>query len=251
MDKRAQHKAAQALDAARTERIERGRSASCSRWRCEPPPIPLPPPGDRETLEVLRARVSPRSRLMDEEDIFLPPPPMNTMEEACREAALAVEYPILVAISEPERELVAAQTVRAVATAISTSPSHPVLVAALTMAESKALICAENPYRSRHYTRTPPGIRARRMRNALNAAVEAGMAVHAEDMAHQEDNARWPDDDEISFPDSPAPTVSHIDSAPLVNGTHATGSDPVSPDLLRQRSASRPATPITTSPWRG
>lgn len=43
-EKQAEIKAAQDRDAARTERIERIRSASFSRRRFEPPPTPLPPP---------------------------------------------------------------------------------------------------------------------------------------------------------------------------------------------------------------
>lgn len=43
-EKQAEIKAAQDRDAARTERIERDRSASFSGRRFEPPPTPLPPP---------------------------------------------------------------------------------------------------------------------------------------------------------------------------------------------------------------
>lgn len=201
LDVRAQNKAAGARDAARTERIERDRSASCSRWWYKPPPDPLPPPADTETLETLRARIPPRSRIVDEIDIFRPPEPTDTMEQACRAAALAVQYSIFVASTEPERELVAARTIQAVATAVSTSPTHPVYTAVLTMAESIALIYSEEGY-----TRPPPGIIARRRLNALNAAVEAGMAAYAED------DAGPPDDSDINGSDSQAYTDSDFDS---------------------------------------
>ena len=236
MSVRAQDKAVQlapdaTLDAARTERLERARSLSFARRRFEPPPTPLPAPQDAENLEALRARVPPRSRLGNREDIFLPPPPTDTMEKACRAAAGAVEYPILAAISEPERELAAAQTARAIATAVSTSPSHPVLVAAVTMAESKALIWAENPYRSHHFNRTPPDIEKRRRLNALNAAIRAGMAVHAEDMAHHERNAPRPDDDDFNGSDPPA-YVDCVSGYPQIStGTHATQPDPDPQDV--------------------
>lgn len=212
LDVRAQNNAAQARDAARTKRINRIRSASYSRGRDEPPPIPLPPPGETETLETLRARIPPRSSIVDEADVFRPPKPTDTMEQACRAAALAVEYPIRVAITEPERELVAARAFQAAATAASTSPTYPVFIAVVTMAESIALIQSE-----KRYIHHPPGIAARRRLDVLNAAVEAGMAAYAGD------TARPPDGDDINGSDSQAYDDSDSDWTPI-NHPYATQS---------------------------
>lgn len=115
------------------------------------------------------------------------------MEQACEAAARAVEYPIWVAITEPEPELVAARAVQAVAMAISTEPTYPVYIAVVTMAESIALIHGE-----KQYTKVPPGIAVRRRLDLLDAAVDAGMA------AYDEDNA-WPaDGDDLDGSDSQA-----------------------------------------------
>jgi hypothetical protein len=163
---------------------------------------------------------------VDEEGVFRPPWTTDTVEEACRAAAEWVDYYISVAVTEDSHELVAARAIRAVATAVSTTPTYAVFVAAVTMGESSALIRSENPYRSRHYTRLPPGIVARRKLNALNAAVEAGMAAHAEDIARAEDNARPPDYDDIISSDSQnyTPADSDSESTPILNqtGSHPT-----------------------------
>lgn len=238
LDVRAQKKAAQARDAARTQKIERNRSASLlRRYGYKPPPMSPPPPGDTENLETLRARIPPRSTIVREEDVFRPPPPTDTVEEACRAAAYAVEWPICLAITEPERELVAARAVQAIATAVSTSPSYPVFVAAVTMAESKALIDSEAPYH-----KVPPGISARRRLNALDVAVEAGMAVYAE-------NKAWPGGDDTTNNgfDTPDHSDSVSVSALVANSAHTTQSSGSSISLLRQRPASRLPRPIKTS----
>ncbi|KAL1865056.1 hypothetical protein Daus18300_007403 [Diaporthe australafricana] len=180
----------EAREDARTKRIVRARSASRQRRCTEPPPFPLPSPGSTENLAALRARIPPRSHILDDEEDFLPPEPSDTMIEACRDAAESVCYTIAVAIAEPERELVAARAVQAIARAVSTTPSYPVFVATVTMAESIALICSENPVGSRYYTLDHPGIAARRRQNAFDAAVEAGMTAHAE-------NNTWPGDNNI------------------------------------------------------
>lgn len=174
LDVRAKNKAEQARDDARNKKIKSDRDRHYNRWRS--PPIPLPSPEQTEDLEFLRDRIPPRSRILKEHDLFRPPEPTNTVEEACRAAAYAVEYPINVATWEPEYELVAARAVQAVATAISTSRTYPVCVAVVTMAESIALINAELGF-----TEAPPGVIARRKLNALNAAVDAGMAAYHED----------------------------------------------------------------------
>jgi hypothetical protein len=159
----------------------------------------------------------------------MPPEPTRTIKAACMAAAQSVKYPIFVATTEPERELVAARAVRAIATAVSTSPSYPVFIAAVTMAESAALIDSENPYRSRYYTETPPGIAARRRKNALNAAVAAGMAVY-------DGNKAWPGDDDINNSDSEDNFDSDSGPTPIPNHPYATQSSGShsSSSLLRQ-----------------
>lgn len=176
----------------------------------------------------------------------MPPEPTRTMKEACIAAAQCVRYPIFVATTEPERELVAARTVRAIATAVSTSPSYPVFIAAVTMAESKALIESENPYRSRYHTQTPPGIIARRRENALNAAVAAGMAVYDE-------NKAWPGDDDINNSDSKDNFDSDSGPTSIPNHPYATQSSGShsSSSLLRQMPISSPSASSHTSQWRG
>lgn len=176
----------------------------------------------------------------------MPPEPTRTMKEACMAAAQYVEYPIFVATTEPERELVAARAVRAIATAVSTSPSYPVFVAAVTMAESKALIESENPYRSRYHTEDPPGIVARRRKNALNAAVAAGMAVYDE-------NKAWPGDDDINNSDSEDNFDSDSGPTSIPNHPYATQSSGShsSSSLLRQMPISSPSASSHTSQWRG
>lgn len=213
LDVRAQNKATQARDAARTERIKNNQSFSYSRWWYEPPRTPFPPPGDTETLETLRARIPPRSNIVDEQYVFRPPEPTETMEQACEAAAGAVQYPIFLAITEPEPKLVAARAVQAVATAISTEPTYPVYIAVVTMAESIALIHGEN-----QYTKVPPGIAARRRLDLLDTAVDAGMA------AYDEGNA-WPSDGhEINGPDSQAHSDSDSDWTPILNHPYETQS---------------------------
>lgn len=238
LDVRAQNKAAKARDAARTQKIERNRSASLLlRYGSKPPPMSPPPPGETENLETLRARIPPRSRFVREEDVFRPPPPTDTVEEACRAAAYAVEWPICLATTEPERGLVAARAVQAIATAVSTSPSYPVFVAAVTMAESKALIDSETPY-----SHVAPGIIARRRLNALDNAVEAGLAVYAE-------NKAWPgDDDDNNNNGFNTPDYSDSDSVSAY-ATQSSGSH-IRPCLLRQRPASRLPRPTKTSSQR-
>lgn len=170
----AKNKAERARNAARNKKIKRDQDEHQNRWR--PPPIPLPPPEQTEDLEFLRARIPPRSHILEEHDLFRPPPPTSTVKEACKAAANAVAWPVYLATREPEYELVAARAVRAVAAAISTSRTYPVCVAVVTMAESAALIEAELGF-----TEAPPGVRARRQLNALNAAVDAGMAAYHEE----------------------------------------------------------------------
>lgn len=216
LDVRAQKKAARARDAARTERIKRERSASHCRRRYDPK---LPPPEDTETLETLRARIPPRSRIVDEQDVFRPPKPKDTIEQACRAAALAVQYPIFLATTEPERELVAARTVQAVTTAISTSPTYPVYIAVVTMAESIALIMSENTY-----IQDPPGVAARRRRGVLNAAVEAGMAAYAEDSVRPLDVDDVNGDDSQAYNDFNSDSDSDSTWTPVLDHSYATQS---------------------------
>lgn len=217
LDVRANNKAEQARDDARNKKIARDRSKQYNRWRS--PPIPPPSPEQTEDLEFLRARIPPRSKILKEHNVFRPPPPTNTVEEACAAAANAVERPIHLAICEPEYELVAARAIQAVAMAISTSRTYPVCVAAVTMAETTALIAAEMGF-----TKTPPGIRERRRLNAFNAAVDAGMA------AYEEENPPPPDDghdihesDSQTHTDSGSDfdiiTESGSDSTPLLEHT--------------------------------
>lgn len=136
------------------------------------------------------------------------------MEDACEAAAHAVQYPIKVAITEPERALVAARAVQAVATAISTYPSLPVYTAVVNMAESIALIEAEKRYTPRE----PIGIVEGCRLNAFNAAVKAGMAAHAEI------NARPPDGDDLKDSNSQAYSDSDSDCTLIPNHSHPTQS---------------------------
>lgn len=143
---------------------------------------------------------------MNEQDVFRPPKPKDTTEQACRAAARAVEYPIYLATTEPEPALVAARAIQAVATAISTEPTYPVSIAVVTMAEGIALIQGEQ-----QYIKVPPGIAARRRLDLLDAAVEAGMAAYAED------SVRPLDGDDINDYDIQAHSDSDSDWIPILN----------------------------------
>lgn len=204
---RAYNKVAQARDTARTEAIKRDRSDSYSRFGYPPLPTPLPPPEDTETLETLRARILPRSIIVDENRVFRLPKPTNSMEDVCEAAAYAIQYFIKVAITEPERVLVAARAVQAIVIAISTYFSYPVYTAIVNIAESIALIEAEKRYISYE----PIGIVEGRRLNAFNAAVEAGMAAYAED------NTRPPDGDDLKGSNSQAYTDSDSDCMLIPN----------------------------------
>lgn len=157
------------------------------------------------------------------------------MEEACQRAADAVEYPVWAATTLPDRGLAAANALRAVAIAVSTSPSYPVFVAAVTMAETYALLEFENSI-----TAIPPNILEQRRENAFDAAVEAGMAACAEDKA-------WSGNDGISGSNSRdnSDLASNSDSTPILNGAYATESSgrQTSSFLPRQRPKSRPSNP--------
>lgn len=123
------------------------------------------------------------------------------MKQVYKAAAYSIQYSIFITSTKPERELVAAHAIQAVATAISTSPTYPIYITVVTMAESIALIYSEE-----RYTRPPPGDRARHRLNALNAAVEAGMAAYAE-------NNAWPaDGDDLNGSDSQSWSDSNSDS---------------------------------------
>lgn len=81
---------------------------------------------------------------------------------------------MLRSLDEPDPTMVAARTAQAIAVAVSTSRSYGAFVAAVTAAESCALLLAED-------TRgvIPPDRFGERTRNALYAAVDTAMAADA------------------------------------------------------------------------
>lgn len=76
--------------------------------------------------------------------------------------------------------MVATRILRTIATVVSTSRSYPVFVAAVTMAESMVLLCADglisSPCTQRVDGIDPQGFR-RRKKNAFDNAIGAAMAA--------------------------------------------------------------------------
>lgn len=151
----------------------------------DPPPYspgPLPvyprsPTASTENLDILRARHAPRPNIRD--NLSVRPQPTSTLLEDCEAAARSVEIGVLTATFEEDREMVAARTLQAIATAASTSRSYPAFVAAATFAEMMSLIQAETPLRSFHLQVGDREDFQRRRRHAFNTAIKAAMDVIA------------------------------------------------------------------------
>lgn len=149
----------------------------------DPPPYspgPLPvyprsPTASTENLDILRARHAPHPNIRD--NLSVRPQPTSTLLEDCEAAARSVEIGVLTATFEEDREMVAARTLHAIATAASTSRSYPAFVAAATFAEMMSLIYAETPLRGSRLEggyRSPENFQRRR-RHAFDTAIKAAM----------------------------------------------------------------------------
>lgn len=148
-----------------------------------PPQCRLPLPQDiegSETLETLRARNPPRliEKAGSDSSVPLPPLPKETLEETCNNAAYTATLGMCWTCIEPRREMVAARTIQAISVAVSTSRSYAAFIAAITAAESIALIYAEAPVPS--VDDLPDRNIIRRQKNAYNKALDAAIAADAE-----------------------------------------------------------------------
>ncbi|KAL1858193.1 hypothetical protein Daus18300_010075 [Diaporthe australafricana] len=84
------------------------------------------------------------------------------------------------ALIEPHREMMAARTIQAISVAVSTSRSYAAFIAAVTAAESIALIYAEGPVPCVEDLPAPDRTVIRRQKNAYDKALEAAIAADAE-----------------------------------------------------------------------
>ncbi|KAG8162467.1 hypothetical protein KVR01_008232 [Diaporthe batatas] len=120
-----------------------------------------------ESLEVLRAR-NPATP-------FLRPPRDETRPlQATELAAQAAVIRMLRALDEPNPTMVAARTAQAIAVAVSTTRSYAAFVAAVTAAESSALLLVED-----HRDNSQRDRCRSRQTNALEAATHAAMVADA------------------------------------------------------------------------
>lgn len=127
-----------------------------------------------ESLEILRAR-NPATRPLYEDSRILCAPRHETRPiAAAKAAASAAVIGMIGALDESDPNMVAARTAQAIAVAVSTSRSYGAFVAAVTAAESCALLLAED---TRHGT--PLDRCEEHTRNAFHAAVDTAMAADA------------------------------------------------------------------------
>lgn len=131
-----------------------------------------------ERIEVLRARnpiTQPRSK---QSPILHPPQHMTTPRTAAKAAASAAVVGMIRALDEPNPRMVAARTAQAIAVAVSTSRSYAAFVAAVTAAESSALLLIERA-KEREAGLPHPWSASQRQKNAIYAAAVTAMAADA------------------------------------------------------------------------
>lgn len=147
-----------------------------------PPPYatldPLPSSIDgSESIEVLRAR-NPATRPPSKESPILYPPSQHITgpSSTVRAAASTAVIGMIRALDEPNPRMVAARTARAIAVAVSTSRSYATFVAAVTAAESSALLLIEA---EKDVNNNLPGrwSLGQRQKNAIRAAAVTAMAA--------------------------------------------------------------------------
>lgn len=127
-----------------------------------------------ESIEVLRAR-NPATRPPREDSHILRPPRHKTRPIAAIEAAAAAAViGTARALDESDPKMVAARTAQAIAVAVSTSRSYADFVAAVTAAESCALLLVEETR-----DKTPPDRCREHTKNAIYAAADTAMAADA------------------------------------------------------------------------
>ena len=131
-----------------------------------------------ESIEVLRAR-NPATRPPSEQSHILHPPQhMTTPHTAVKAAAAAAVIGIIRALDEPNPRMVAARTAQAIAVAVSTSRSYAAFIAAVTAAESSALLLIE---KEKDRDNSPPdrcSVR-QRQKNAIYTAAVTAIAADA------------------------------------------------------------------------
>ncbi|KAK7699369.1 hypothetical protein SLS64_011665 [Diaporthe eres] len=146
-----------------------------------------------EDLDNLRAENPPRSFPSDVgQDI--PPPPMESRNETIYAAVVTAVYGLRRALAERDPAMVAAQAIRAIALAVSTSRSYSACIAATTAAEFQALRVVEESRRPDFVSDPYPRILRR------NVVGVASDAVRAADATAYDEPYGWPwvdEDDEV------------------------------------------------------
>lgn len=127
-----------------------------------------------ETIETLRARNPATRPPLEDSPILKPPRHMRTSNGAAKAAASSAVIGVVRALDEQDHRMIAARTAQAIAVAVSTSRSYASFVAAVTAAESTALLLHEV-----HRDHEPPGRCRERTRNAIRNAVSTAMAADA------------------------------------------------------------------------
>lgn len=140
-----------------------------------------PPPYPNARPESIAGRASPEpliprdsSRAQNPVDVRMPPPPprMPTPRTAADAAANCATLGMLHALAGDQPETIAIRAVRAMAVAISTSPSYAAFIAAAAAAESVASVCAEDRASRGNW---PPDLVARRVLRDYNDALDTVM----------------------------------------------------------------------------
>ncbi|KAI7778831.1 hypothetical protein LA080_001612 [Diaporthe eres] len=161
-----------------------------------PPPyqvLPQTTSSGSEDLDNLRAENPPRS-FPSNMGQDIPPPPMESRNETIYAAVVTATNGLRRALAERNPAMVAAQAIRAIALAVSTSRSYSVCVAATTAAEFGALRVVEESRRPDFVSDPCPRILRR------NVAGVAFDAVRAADATAYDEPYGWPwvdDDDEV------------------------------------------------------
>lgn len=159
--------------------IDSKQEYSCLTSHDPPPPyqsLPKVGPVRGETLETLRARNPPRTPPGDMGPTR-PPCVSDDLEETSVSAIFAAVDGVALAMREKNNAMVAARSIQAIATAVSTSRSYAAFVAAITAAEFQALIVADDIRRSSDPDFAPSDVP--RLLNLWEVAKQAARDAHA------------------------------------------------------------------------
>lgn len=127
-----------------------------------------------ESIEVLRAWNPPTQPPSEQVPILRAPRHLIRPNTAAKAAASTAVIGMIRALDEPDPKMVAARTAQAIAVAVSTSRSYAAFVAAVTAAESSALLLIEDCRDN-----SSPESCSIRQKNAIRAAANTAMAADA------------------------------------------------------------------------